>query len=91
MTNKELIANVASECKITQVEAAKVIDAIVKAIADGVANNDKVVVQGLGTFGLKERAEREGHNPKTGEKITIAASKDVAFKATKSLKDALNA
>lgn len=91
MTNKELIANVASECSMNQADVAKVVDAVVKAIANGVANNDKVVVQGLGSFELKEKPEREGRNPATGEKITIAASKAIAFKATKSLKDALNA
>lgn len=91
MTNKELIASIASESGLTQVDVAKVMDAFAKAISENVAKNDKVVVQGLGSFELKEKPERTGRNPKTGEEITIAASKGVAFKATKSLKDFLNA
>lgn len=90
MTNKELIANIASELGATQTDVAKVMDAFVKVVANGVANNDKVVVQGLGSFELKEKAERTGRNPQTGAEIVIPASKSVAFKATKSLKDFLN-
>ncbi|HRF36939.1 MAG TPA: HU family DNA-binding protein [Clostridia bacterium] len=91
MTNKELIAGIASESGLTQVDVAKAMDALVKIISDGVAKNDKVVVQGLGSFELKEKPERIGRNPQTGAEIKIAASKGVAFKATKSLKDFLNA
>ncbi|MBQ2583661.1 MAG: HU family DNA-binding protein, partial [Erysipelotrichaceae bacterium] len=42
---------------------------------------------GFGTFGVKERAAREGRNPRTGEVVKIAASKGVSFKAGKALKD----
>ena len=91
MTNKELIASIASESGMTQVDVSKVMDAFTKAIAENVAKNDKVVVQGLGSFELKEKPARTGRNPHTGEAITIAASKAVGFKATKSLKDFLNA
>lgn len=90
MTNKELVASIATESGLTQADVAKVMDAFAKAISESVANNDKVVVQGLGSFELKEKPERTGRNPKTGEEITIAASKGIAFKATKSLKDFLN-
>ena len=55
------------------------------------AKKDKVVVQGLGSFELKAKPARTGRNPHTGETINIAASNSVAFKATKSLKDFLNA
>lgn len=91
MTNKELIANVAAETGMTQVDVSEVMDAFVKAVTENVAKNDKVVVQGLGSFELKEKAERTGRNPHTGEEIKIAASKAVGFKATKSFKDFLNA
>ncbi len=63
MTNKELIANVAAETGMTQVDVSKVMDAFVKAVTENVAKNDKVVVQGLGSFELKEKAERTGRNP----------------------------
>ena len=47
-------------------------------------------VIGFGTFEVRERAERKGRNPKTGETITIAASKTPSFSAGKALKDAIN-
>ena len=50
---------------------------------------DKVAVAGFGNFEVKERAAREGRNPATGEAITIAASKTVAFKASKALKESV--
>ena len=91
MTNKELIAGIANESGMTQVDVAKVMDALTKVISEGIAKNDKIVVQGLGSFELKEKPERVGRNPQTGAEITIPASKGVGFKATKSLKDFLNA
>ena len=49
-----------------------------------------VTIQGFGTFEVAERAEREGRNPKSGEVMTIAASKSPKFKAGKALKDIVN-
>ena len=54
------------------------------------AKGDKVQLIGFGTFEVKERAEREGRNPSTGETIKIAASKNPAFSAGKAFKDAVN-
>ena len=54
------------------------------------ANGDKISLKGFGTFEVRERGERVGHNPKTGETMTIAASKAPAFKASSSLKTLVN-
>ncbi|MBQ5870255.1 MAG: HU family DNA-binding protein, partial [Lachnospiraceae bacterium] len=66
-----------------------------KAFADAVAEElkagGKVQLVGFGTFEVSERAAREGRNPKTGEKMPIAASKTPKFKAGKALKDQINA
>ena len=51
---------------------------------------NSVSINGFGTFKISERAAREGHNPMTGEKIQIAASKSVSFKAGKDLKETVN-
>ena len=61
-------------------------DAIVAALQNG----EKVQIVGFGTFEVKERAERNGRNPKTGEAIKVAASKHASFTAGKALKDSLN-
>ena len=58
-------------------------------VEGAVKANDKVQLVGFGTFESRERAAREGKNPRTGEKITITASKIPAFKAGKAFKDLL--
>lgn len=67
------------------------VEATIKAIQDAVIAGDKVQLIGFGTFETVERAERQGRNPKTGETMTIAASKAPKFKAGKAFKDAVNA
>ena len=66
-------------------------DGLLKAIETALKAGDSVALIGFGAFEVKERAERTGRNPQTGETITIAASKTPTFKAGKNLKDAVNA
>ena len=67
------------------------VEATIKAIQDAVIAGEKVQLIGFGTFETVERAERQGRNPKTGEAMTISASKAPKFKAGKAFKDAVNA
>lgn len=62
-------------------------NATFESISDALANGDKVSLIRFGNFEVRERAAREGKNPRTGEKIQIAACKIPAFKPGKSLKD----
>ena len=61
-----------------------------KGVTESLARNDNVTLLGFGTFQVKDRAAREGRNPKTGETIQIKASKVPSFKAGKGLKDIVN-
>lgn len=88
MTKAELITAVATT-GLTKKDAKTAIDTVFATMSDSLAKGDTVSVLGFGTFSVKERAEREGCNPATGEKITIKASKRVAFKAGKALKEKL--
>ena len=90
MNKTQLIDVVAKETNLKKKEAEVAVNATLAAIANALADSDKVQLIGFGTFEVKERAAREGHNPFTGEKITIAASKHVSFSASKALKDDLN-
>mgnify|MGYP005794412127 CR=1 FL=1 len=87
MTKVELIAAVAEKAGLSKKDADKAVNATIEAITEGLKNDGKVQLVGFGTFEVRERAAREGKNPATGEKISIAASKVPAFKAGKSLKD----
>ena len=91
MNKTELVNVVAAETNVAKKDVDAVISATVKAITDALKEGDKVALIGFGTFEVKESAEREGRNPKTGETITIAASKKPTFSASKVLKDEVNA
>jgi DNA-binding protein HU-beta len=63
---------------------------MVGSVIDTLAKGDQVAIAGFGSFVVRERAARTGRNPRTGEEIQIAASKNPAFKAGKAFKDAVN-
>lgn len=89
MNKTELINAIAAEAEISKKDAGKALDAFIETVTNTLKNDEKVQLIGFGTFEVRERAAREGHNPATGEKITIAASKVPAFKAGKALKDTI--
>lgn len=91
MNKTELVASVAESCGMSKAEADKAVNAVIGAITNTLAAGDQVVLTGFGTFQVNSRAARTGRNPSTGQAIEIAASKAPAFKAGKSLKDAVNA
>ena len=85
MNRTELAAAVAAKANLTKVDAKKAVDAALEAIEEALVANDQVALLGFGTFSVVERPERQGVNPATGEKITIAANKSVKFKAGSAL------
>ena len=87
MTKAELVAKIASEGGITQSQADKAVDGFVSAVSAALSGGDKITLVGFGTFSVGTRAQREGRNPRTGEKITIPESKTVKFKAGKTLSE----
>ncbi len=91
MNRSELISAVAESAGVKKDNAAKAVAAITEVIADALKDGEKVTIPGFGVlFDVSERAEHEGRNPRTGETVTIPASKSVKFKAGKNLKDAVN-
>lgn len=87
MNKNELIRVVANNAGITLKDASIAVTAFIDAITEGLKAGDKVQISGFGTFEIKSKGEREGINPKTGEKIQIAASKTPVFKFGKAYKD----
>ena len=76
-----MVAKIASEADITKSQAEKALNGFVSAISGALAGGDKFTLVGFGTFSVGSRSQREGHNPRTGAKIKIPASKVVKFKA----------
>ena len=90
MNKSELIDAIADTSGLTKADAGRALDGIIDSITEALSNGDSVALVGFGTFSVKDRAERKGRNPQTGEEITIKAAKIPSFKAGKSLKDAVN-
>ena len=90
ISKSQIIDKICQDGKISKTAAKIVIDAALEAIKAELVAGNKVSLFGFGAFDIRERAAREGINPLTKEKIQIAASKGVGFKATKSLKEAMN-
>ena len=84
-----MISRVASRASLSKAEAAVAVDGVFEAIRDALAKGDTVGLTGFGTFSVRSRPARTGRNPQTGKSIEIAASKSPAFKAGKTLRDAV--
>lgn len=90
LSNKnDLVAAVAESTGLSKTDAAAAVDAVFLAITTALKEGDEVRLVGFGTFAVTERAASEGRNPRTGEKISIPASKLPKFKPGKGLKDAI--
>lgn len=90
MANKrELVEGISSKSGLTKKSAEDAVNAFVEVIKENLAKGEKTQLIGFGTFETRNRAEREGRNPQTGEAIKIKATVVPAFKAGKVLKDAV--
>ena len=89
MNKTELIAAVAAKADLSKAAAANAVDAVLATIEEEVKAGNNVQLIGFGTFDVRERAEKETRNPRTGEKIKVAACKVPGFKAGAALKDAV--
>jgi len=90
VNKSELIDAIATQADLSKADAGRALDATIQAITGALKEGDSVALVGFGTFSVKQRAEREGRNPKTGEAITIPAATVPGFKAGKALRDAVN-
>ena len=91
MNKAEVIAAIAEKNGSSRKDAEQALESVLSVIEDALVKGDKVQFIGFGSFEVKERAARTGHNPQTNEPMEIAASKMPVFKPGKSLKDKVNA
>ena len=90
MNKTELVAAMAESADLSKKDAEKALKAFIEVVTDELKKDEKVQLVGFGTFEVSEREAREGRNPRTGETMTIAASKTPKFKPGKALKDEIN-
>ena len=79
MNKSELVEAVALEARVAKADAERTINAAISAISKALKKGDRVALVGFGTFAVKKRAARKGHNPATGAVIQIPAKKVVKF------------
>ncbi len=89
MNKTELINAVAEKSGVTKKDAEKTVNAVLAAVTETLSAGENVQIAGFGTFEVRQRAEKQGRNPRTGETITVPAASVPAFKAGKGLKDAV--
>ncbi len=90
MNMTELAERVAARQSLDTGQTHKLIEAALKAVVDPAKDGAEVSLTGFGMFRAQDRPEREGRNPATGETITLAPSRKLAFSPAKAIKDALN-
>lgn len=90
MNKSELVSAVADASGLTKADAEKAVDGVFEAITGALKGGDDVRLVGFGSFSVADRKASVGRNPRTGERIQIAASKQPKFSAGKGLKDAVN-
>jgi DNA-binding protein HU-beta len=90
MNKQEFVSAVSELSGLSRTDAGRAVDAMIEVIKSCLKSGEQVSIAGFGTFEVRARAARTGRNPRTGETIDIAASRNPGFKAGKALKDAVN-
>ena len=90
MNKSDIVAKVAAETGMSQTALDMAIGKVFSTISDSLGKGEDVAIAGFGSFTIRDRKERQGRNPATGETMTIRASKAVGFKAAKALKESVN-
>jgi DNA-binding protein HU-beta len=89
VTKSELVDQVADRADLTKQDASRAVDAVLATVEDALRRGSEVTVSGFGKFHVSERGARVGVNPRTGERIQIAASRVPRFTAGSGLKSAV--
>jgi DNA-binding protein HU-beta len=89
VTKSELVDQVADRAGMTKADAARAVDAVLATVEDALRRGSEVTVAGFGKFHVSKRGARQGVNPRTGERIQIAASRVPRFTAGSGLKHAV--
>jgi DNA-binding protein HU-beta len=89
MTKSDFVEKVASESGLSKKDAGTAVDAVIRSIESALKSGDEVSFTGFGKFHVADRGAREGRNPRTGETMTIAASRVPRFTAGSGLKKAV--
>jgi integration host factor subunit alpha len=91
MTKADIVEKVANQTGFTKTDSIEVVEELFALIKDTLEAGEIVKVSGFGNFEVKEKSDRRGRNPQTGEEIVIEARRILTFKASAMLKTSINA
>ncbi len=83
----QVIDDVAERTGLSKTDVKKAVQAVVEVMRERLGNGERVQISGFGSFDVRDRAAREATNPRTREKIQVAASKAVGFRPATSLRE----
>lgn len=89
MNKFDLIERLRGEMGYSEVEASRIVDALMESMTESLSNGDKISLPGIGTMAVVDRAPRKGRHPQTGEELDIPASRNIKFSPAARLKDAV--
>lgn len=90
MTKSDIAENVATKIGITKREAVDCVELLLKIMKETLEGGEKLKIAGFGNFEIKQKADRRGRNPQTGETITITSRKILSWKPSQVLKASIN-
>lgn len=90
MTKADIVERIYEKVGFSKKESAELVETVFDLIKSTLEEGDKIKIAGFGNFVVKEKADRRGRNPQTGEEITISARKILTFKPSQVLKAAIN-
>ncbi|TSK09094.1 MAG: integration host factor subunit alpha [Geobacter sp.] len=90
MTKADIVEKIYEKVGFSKKESAELVETVFDLIKSTLEDGDKIKIAGFGNFVVKEKSDRRGRNPQTGEEITIVARKILTFKPSQVLKSAIN-
>ncbi|TGU72401.1 integration host factor subunit alpha [Geomonas terrae] len=90
MTKADIVEKIYEKVGFSKKESAELVETVFDLIKSTLEEGDKIKIAGFGNFVVKEKSDRRGRNPQTGEEITIVARKILTFKPSQVLKSAIN-
>ena len=90
VTRADLTEAVYQEVGLSHNESAQLVESVLEEIASSLAQGESVKLSSFGTFSLRDKAQRIGRNPKTGEEVPILPRRVLVFRASHVLKDRIN-
>ena len=90
VTKAHIVENLFAKNVFTKTESAQIIETLFEIVKDSLEQGDDVLISGFGKFSIKEKNQRRGRNPQTGDPILLAPRKVVTFKCSGVLRERIN-